>query len=494
MINHLLVNLIGRRMEFAPLGLEASNMKKNLLLLLLFVLALAINLPAQVNTFSETEEEKAERMSWWIEDRFGMFIVWGIYALPARHEWVKRYEQITDEEYRKYFELFDPDLYDPGEWARKAKETGMKYAVITTKHHDGFCLFDSKYTDFKATNTPAGKDLIRDYVEAFRKEGIKIGLYYSLLDWHHPHYTIDRNHPWVVRGQGENQEYEEKYREWNKGRDMGLYREYVRNQVTELLTSYGKIDILWLDYSFPAGNHGKGREDWDSLSLLKLVRELQPGIILNDRLDLLEMEGGWDFTTPEQYKVSKWPEKNGKRVPWETCQTFSGSWGYYRDEATWKDTRQLLTLLIETVSKGGNLILNVGPTARGTFDYRANQKLGEIGEWMKFNSRSIYGCTEAPAEFSSPGSNLLTYNPETNRLYLHLVDYPLQRYTLPGFAGKVEYAQFLHDGSELEFGESRHNVTHQEARAEEDLILILPVVKPEVEIPVVELILKDLEN
>ncbi len=468
------------------------KMKKRLIFLLICIVVLMLNLPAQVSSFNETEEQKAERMSWWRNDRFGMFIHWGIYALPARHEWVKRYEQIPDEEYQKYFDLFNPDLYDPGEWARKAKKAGMKYAVLTTKHHDGFCLFDSKYTDFKATNTPFGRDLIKEYVEAFRAEGLKVGFYYSLLDWHHPHYTVDRNHPFVVRGRGENEEYTEKYKEWNQGRDMGIYREYVKNQVREILTNYGKIDILWLDYSFPTGNHGKGRDDWDSKALLKIVRELQPGIILNDRLDLLDVEGGWDFTTPEQYKVSKWPEKNGKRVPWETCQTFSGSWGYYRDEATWKDTHQLLTLLIETVSKGGNLILNVGPTARGTFDHRANQKLEDIGKWMHLNNRSIYGCTEAPAEFDSLGTNLMTYNKETNRLYVHLIDYPLQRYTLKGFAGRVKYAQFLHDGSELQFGEPRHNVTHQEERAEEDLILMLPVVKPNVEIPVIELILNEL--
>jgi len=460
-------------------------------IVILLVMALNINLAAQNPVFKETEAQKKERMAWWTHGRFGMFIHWGIYAMPARHEWVKRYEQIPDEEYQKYFEMFNPDLYNPKEWAKKAKEAGMKYAVITTKHHDGFCLFDSKYTDFKATNTPIGKDLIKEWVEAFRGEGLKVGFYYSLLDWHHPHYEIDRNHPWVKRGLGETEEYEEKYKEWNKGRDMDIYRQYAKNQVREILTNYGKIDILWLDYSFPAGNHGKGRDDWDSENLLKLVRKLQPGIILNDRLDLLDMEGGWDFTTPEQYKVSKWPERNGVKVPWETCQTFSGSWGYYRDEMTWKSTSQLLTLLIESVSKGGNLLLNIGPTARGTFDYRANEKLETIGEWMKFNSRSIYGCTEAPEGFTAPEQSLLTYNPETNRLYVHLLNYPLQRYTMKGFGGKVKYAQFLHDASEIQFGEPRHNVTYQESRAEEDIILLLPVVKPNVEIPVIELILED---
>jgi len=433
----------------------------------------------------ETPDQKQERMEWWTKARFGMFIHWGLYASPARHEWVKRYERMSNEDYEKYFEIFYPDLYDPHEWAKKAKEAGMKYAVITAKHHEGFCLFDSKYTDYKATNTPIGRDLLKEWVEAFRAEGLKVGFYYSLLDWHHPDYTIDRNHPLSASS-------DEKYDELNKGKDMDIYRHYIKDQVRELLTNYGKIDIIWLDYSFPTSenyDHGKDHDDWDSENLLKMVRELQPGIIVNDRLDLLDVEGGWDFTTPEQYKVSKWPEKNGIRVPWETCQTFSGSWGYYRDEMTWKDTKQLLVLLIETVSKGGNLLLNVGPTARGTFDYRANEKLEEMGEWMKYNNRSIYACTEAPAEYTRPDHSLLTYNPETNRLYVHLLDYPMKWFTLKGYEGKVKYAQFLHDGSEIKFGKPRHNVTHQESKGKEDVILILPMVKPDVEVPVIELIL-----
>jgi alpha-L-fucosidase len=450
--------------------------------LVLFGLFIILYQPLQAQLPRETAEEKEDRMAWWTQDRFGMFIHWGLYAMPARHEWVKRYERMTNEDYEPYFEMFDPDLYNPQEWAKMAKVAGMKYAVITSKHHDGFCLFDSKYTDYNATNTPAGRDLLKEWVEAFRAEGLKVGFYYSLLDWHHPDYTIDRNHPLSASS-------DEEYEELNKGKDMDVYREYAKNQVREILTNYGKIDIIWLDYSFPSGKHGKGRNDWDSENLLAMVRELQPGIIINDRLDLLDVEGGWDFTTPEQYKVSKWPEKNGKKVPWETCQTFSGSWGYYRDEATWKDNKQLLVLLIETVSKGGNLLLNVGPTARGTIDYRAEERLTDMGTWMDVNSRSIYGCTEAPAEFTPPNHTLLTYNPETNRLYVHLLDYPMKWMTLEGFGGKVKYAQFLHDGSEIKFGEPRHNVTHQESLGENDLMLILPMVKPNVEIPVIELYL-----
>jgi len=430
----------------------------------------------------ESEVQKIQRMKWWTDDRFGMFIHWGLYALPSRHEWVKKNEELTNEQYQKYFELFNPDLYNPKAWARMAKEAGMKYAVITSKHHEGFCLFDSKYTDYKSTNTPYGKDLLREWVDAFRAEGIKIGFYYSLLDWHHPDYTIDRNHP-------QSQSSDTAYDRMNKGRDMNKYREYVKNQVTELLTNYGEINVIWLDFSFPGGKHGKGRSDWDSENLLKLVRKLQPGILVNDRLDLLDVEGGWDFTTPEQYKVSKWPEVNGKRAPWETCQTFSGSWGYYRDENTWKDNKQLLVLLIESVSKGGNLLLNVGPTSRGTIDYRAQERLKAIGEWMKCNSRSIYGCSEAPAEFQAPDNCLLTYNPITKRIYIHCLDWPLEVLHLKGFKGKVKYAQMLHDGSEVQFSQSE-GYWNPEKKADDVLSLNLPVLKPNVEIPVIEVFLK----
>ncbi len=435
---------------------------------------------AQNRLGTETEEQKKERMAWWTQDRFGMFIHWGIYALPARHEWVKHNERMTNEEYQKYFEHFDPDLYNPKEWAKKAKQAGMKYAVITAKHHDGFCLFDSKYTDYKATNTPAGRDLIKEYVDAFRAEGLGVGFYYSLIDWHHPDFTIDQIHP---QRPGDPKEYEN----LNKGRDMNKYREYLHNQVRELLANYGKIDIIWLDFSYP-GEYGKGEKDWDSKNLLAMVRELQPGIIVNDRLNLSDYEGGWDFITPEQYKVAKWPEINGKQVPWETCQTFSGSWGYHRDENTWKNTQQLLVLLIETVSKGGNILLNVGPTARGEFDWRADQALESIGKWMAHNSRSIYGCTQAPAAFEAPEHSLLTYNPKTNRLYIHLIDYPLQNLRLPNYKGKINYAQFLHDGSEIKIIEQSEN---EPKEAKNDLNLSLPVIKPNTEIPVIELFLNE---
>lgn len=455
---------------------------KQLLLFLMLTALLSQNAFSQQKIWNETEEEKTERLQWWTDARFGMFIHWGLYAQAARHEWVKKRERISDEDYQKYFELFNPDLFDPTEWAKKAKAAGMKYAVITTKHHEGFCMFESDFTDYNIMNTPYGKDIIKQWVEAFRAEGLGVGFYYSLIDWHHPEYTIDRVHPQSANTQ-------EEYDELNEGRDMAVYRDYLKNQVREILTNYGKIDILWLDYSFP-GQFGKGRDDWGSVELIKMVRELQPEILVNDRLDLKDYWGGWDFTTPEQFKVQSWPEVDGKKIPWETCQTFSGSWGYYRDEHTWKDNKQLLVLLIESVSKGGNVLLNVGPTARGTFDHRADEALAGMGEWMKFNDRSIYGCTQAPDDFEVPEHTILTYNPETNRLYIHLLDYPITNFRLPGYKGKVKYAQFLHDASEINITAPYGHQMQGSIATENDLNLRLPVNKPNVEIPVIEVFLK----
>lgn len=443
--------------------------------------AMAQNAAPRKRIGNETPEQKEKRMAWWTHDRFGMFIHWGLYALPARHEWVKHNEKLTNEQYQKYFDTFNPDLFDPKAWAKSAKAAGMKYAVLTTKHHEGFCLFDSKYTDYKATNTAARRDLVKEFVEAFRAEGIKVGFYYSLLDWHHPDYTIDGIHP-----QAPENDSDTAYERLNKGRDMAKYRAYLRNQVRELLTNYGKIDILWLDFSFP-GKHGKGHEDWGSVELLKMIRQLQPGIIVDNRLDLDEYADGADFATPEQVKPSELKsEYDG--MPFETCQTFSGSWGYYRDENTWKTIHELLTLLITSVSKSGNLILNVGPTARGVFDYRAQRALTAIGDWMQYNNKSIYGCKQAPAGFDAPKGTLLTYNPETRRLYLHLMNYPFldlyprNQVVLHGYKDKIKYAQLLNDDSEIKYQAATDG--------SDDLVLSLPALRPNTDVPVVEMILK----
>ncbi|MFW6155399.1 MAG: alpha-L-fucosidase [Planctomycetota bacterium] len=417
--------------------------------------------------------------SWFTHDRFGLFIHWGLYALAARHEWVKSHEQMTDEQYARYFERFDPDLYDPRAWARAAREAGMKYFVVTTKHHEGFCLWDSTLTDYKAPNTSAGRDLLRPMVEAFRDEGLRVGFYHSLIDWHHPDYVIDPyNHPQKTHPERERM---------NAGRDQANYADYLHGQVRELLTEFGPIDILWTDFSFATDQpEGKGRDAWRSEELYAMIRELQPNIILNDRLDLDE---GWDIKTPEQYQPRGWFRVDGRPVVWEACQTFSGSWGYHRDEATWKSPEQLVRMLIDTVSTGGNLLLNVGPTARGEFDGRALERLSAMGGWMKRHSRAIYGCTQAPDEFRTPRDCRLTYNPETRRLYVHVFAWPTRLLHLNGFAGRVKYAQLLHDGSEVLFGLSREATVQRVDMGTDTVTLRLPVRKPDVVVPVIELFL-----
>ncbi|MBE6954073.1 MAG: alpha-L-fucosidase [Ruminococcaceae bacterium] len=415
--------------------------------------------------------------AWFTRDRFGMFIHWGLYALPARHEWIKNRECIPEEKYQRYFEHFDPDLYDPKEWAKQAREAGMKYAVLTTKHHEGFCLFDSAYTDYKATNTKAGRDLVREFVDAFRAEGLRVGFYYSLIDWHHPHFTIDMLHP----RRDDPDAFEQ-----NKGRDIRIYAQYMRDQVRELLTNYGKIDVLWFDFSYPkhhgegdrAWMRGKGKAEWESEELIALARELQPGIIIDNRAELEQ-----DLWTPEQRQPLEWVrhEKTGELVVWEACQTFSGSWGYHRDETTWKSPEMLIRMLVNTVSCGGNLLMNVGPTARGYFDHRAEAALKVYADWMKYNSRSIYNCTMAEPEFEAPIDCRLTQPvDDEKRLYVHLLAYPFRFLILPKMAGKVRYAQFLHDASELLFEDMENG----------DLRIQLPPIKPDMIVPVVELFLE----
>ncbi len=425
--------------------------------------------------------------SWFRQDRFGMFIHWGLYAMPARHEWIKTREKIPENHYDLYFKYFNPDLYDLKDWARRAKEAGMKYVVFTTKHHEGFCMFDSAYTDYKCTNTPAGRDLTREFVDAFRAEGIHIGFYYSLIDWHHPEFPIDMLHP----RRDDADAFEQ-----SKGRDVSKYAQYMRDQVSELLTNYGKIDVMWFDFSYTWNNgtgsqswmKGKGKDDWEAEKLIETARKLQPDIIIDNRTELEQ-----DLWTPEQYQPLEWlrHKETGELVNWEACQTFSGSWGYHRDETTWKSPEMLIRMLVSTVALGGNLLMNVGPTARGYLDSRAIDALAVYRDWMRVNGRAIYGCTMAEPEFTAPADCRLTQSEDGKRLYVHLFAYPFAHLQLPGLAGKVEYAQFLHDSSELKFTEGKVDHFSEGAAVSEDLLVIeLPPVKPETPVPVVELFLK----
>ncbi|MFE4082501.1 alpha-L-fucosidase [Paenarthrobacter sp. YIM B13468] len=418
---------------------------------------------------------------WFEESRFGMFVHWGLYALPARHEWVMNREETTVEEYSKYFRRFDPDLYDPNEWARAARRAGMKYVVLTTKHHDGFCLWDSALTDYKATNTPVGRDLIAPYVDALRAEGLKVGFYHSLIDWHHPDFTIDGVHP---------QRNATDVESLNAGRDMGRYREYLHGQVRELLSNYGTIDYLFFDFSHAETGHaefwgGKGAKDWDSETLLAMVRELQPGIVVNDRLGI-----PGDFVTPEQYQPAGPMMVDGAPVSWEACQTLNGSWGYDRDNLNYKSVDLLIRMLVDGVSKGGNLLLNVGPTGRGSIDPRALASLEGIGAWMQLHSRSIYGA--GTSQFTAPRDT--RYTQRGGRLYVHLFAWPFEYVHLPDLAGKVEYAQLLNDASEVflqevDPGQQAMNMTPGGQPAG-TLTIKLPVQRPDVAVPVLELFLK----
>ena len=426
--------------------------------------------------------------AWFVQDRFGMFIHFGLYAMPARNEWIMTWEKMTQEHYQNYFENFNPDLFDAREWARTAKAAGMKYAVLTAKHHDGFCLFDSKYTDFKSTNTPFGRDLVKEYADAFRAEGLKVGLYYSLLDWHHPDFVIDdrhplRDHPDAV--------------EMNKQRDQKKYAQYMRDQVTELLTNYGDISILWFDFTYNTVVDpvkypyfsGKTKEDWESEKLIEVARTLRPGIIIDNRSGIDQ-----DLSTPEQNQPDQWPrhKQTGELLTWEACQTFSGSWGYFRDEMSWKSPKMLIEMLCKTVSLGGNLLMNVGPCARGYLDKRAVNALDAYAEWMKYNSRSIYGCTMAEPEFKAPKGTVLTQSVDGKRLYIHFFSYPFFNFMMEDMAGKVKYAQFLHDGSEILYSEGKPSdmIGERAADNEKAIYFRVPTVQPDVLVPVIGLILK----
>lgn len=423
---------------------------------------------------------------WFEHDRFGMFIHFGLYSAAARHEWIKTKETISDEKYDRYFRHFEPDLFDAKEWARKAKAAGMKYAVMTAKHHEGFCLFDSQYTDFKSTNTPAKKDFIRDFVEAFRAEGLKVGIYYSLIDWHHPDYQIDIFHSRREDPDGEEQ---------NKSRNMLRYREYLHNQVRELMTGYGKIDIFWFDFTYPTLDSIRNEynqfaiktykewmpwttsETWDAQGLIRMIRSYNPDIIINNRAGIPQ-----DITTPEQTLTSKWPTYPGtdELYTWESCQTFSGSWGYNRDEMSWKTPEMLIRVLLQCVCNGGNLIMNVGPTGRGCFDHRADAALETYAGWMKYNSRAIYGCTKAEPQFEAPVGTMLTQSEDGSRLYIHLVDYPYSEMKMGNMVGKIDYAQFLHDASEIRYRENGDGSVN----------FLIPGIKPDQTISVVEVFLK----
>ncbi len=384
-----------------------------------------------------------QRVQWFKEARFGMFIHWGLYALPARGEWVRSIERMPESEYLPYFRSFSAPDFDPKAWAKAAKAAGMKYAVLTAKHHDGFCLFDSQYTDYKATNTPFGRDAVREFLDAFRAEGLRVGLYYSLLDWHHPDYPHadahhpDREQPGVT----------------NEGRDFDRYLDYMHAQIRELCTNYGKIDIFWFDFSY---DQMKG-EAWRATKLVRMVRSLQPGVLIDNRLEgsgegfgsLLSgapSEYSGDFVCPEQIIPPQGiQDANGRDVTWEACVTMNNNWGYCAQDHCFKPASMLIRKLVECVSKGGNFLLNVGPDERGRIPAESQAILKEIGQWMDKNGESIYGCGKAG--IPKPEYGRLTRR--GNTLYYHLMDAPIGYMALDGIRfGEKIHAYWLHNGQD----------------------------------------------
>ena len=406
------------------------------------------------NMTNKNIEERWARTEWFRNARFGMFIHWGLYSIPSRGEWVRSVEKMPKEDYRQFFEEFNPVEYRPKEWAALAKKAGMKYAILTAKHHDGFCLWDTKLTDYNAANTPAGRDLVREYVDAFRAEGIKVGLYFSIIDWHHddfPHYE-DWNHP-----MRENKNCS------NEKRDFNRYIEFMHGQVRELLTGYGRLDIMWFDFSYGEMAGSK----WKAQELIDMVRSLQPDIIIDNRLEGSGEQSGTiltdnpsdfagDFACPEQMIPPQGiVNKSGDSVPWEACLTLNCNWGYSAADQHWKQADMVIRMLVECVSKNGNLLLNVGPDPKGRIPEASIKILEEVGCWMEKNSRSIYGC--GISEFPKPEWGRFTQNGKT--LYAHIFEPQAGAICLFNMDGKLKKTRLLSDGSEVRIPKKEWNLS-----------------------------------
>lgn len=391
-----------------------------------------------------------QRTEWFRQARFGMFIHWGLYSIPGKGEWIRSHQKLSIEEYQPYFEAFNPTKYNPREWAKAAKQAGMKYIVLTAKHHDGFCLFDSAYTEYKSTNTPIGKDLVKEFVEAVREEGLKVGLYFSLIDWYHPDFPKygDLNHP-----MRDNEAFKDEVI------DFDNYLTLMHNQVEELVTNYGKIDILWFDYSY----EDMVGEKWRAAELIDMVRKHQPDVIVDNRLetsgegfgsivtDAINSYSG-DFVSPEQILPHEGIRNyKGDFIPWELCLTMNNNWAYNPTDKLYKPSKVLIRKLVECVSKNGNMILNVGPDALGVMNEESLSILNDFSKWMEKNNESIYGS--GYAELPKPEWGY--YTQKDNVIYAHIFEQPIGPIVLPGLSeDKIKRMSFLHDGSEVMISKS----------------------------------------
>jgi alpha-L-fucosidase len=350
------------------------------------------------------------RIRWWREAKFGMFIHWGLYSILGREAWVMGDEDIPLEEYEKLGQQFQPPTNVARGWARLARDSGMRYMVMTAKHHEGFCLFDSKLTNYCAPRLGPGRDLVREYVEAARAENLRVGLYYSLMDWHHPDWRLAKTDAAARK----------------------RFVDYTHGQIRELMTNYGKIDILWYDMPVPLN-----AEQWRSAEMNAMVSQLQPDILRNNR-NLLP----GDFSTPEQ---STQPGRND----WEACMTINDSWAYLAGDNNWKSAQQLVQNLVECARDGGNYLLDIGPRADGSVPEPAMMRLQAIGAWLQRNGEAVY----ATQRCRFPHGNIGVYTRKGNTLYTIIYFWPGNVMTVGGVRCKVLSARFLASSKPVQFAQ-----------------------------------------
>lgn len=360
------------------------------------------------------EKDRERRLEWFRRARYGMFIHWGLYAQLGRHEWVMNRERIPIKEYEKLAASFQPKPNAARRWARLAKEAGMRYMVMTTKHHEGYCLWDSKLTKYCAPKTGPGRDLVAEYVEAARAEGLQVGFYYSLMDWHHP--------------DGARCLMDEKARQ--------RFIEYTHGLVRELCTNYGTVDIMWYDVSWPLDAAG-----WESAKLNAMVRQLQPDIIINNRSQLPE-----DFGTPEQHIT---PEKEGRM--WEACMTMNESWGYTPVDKNYKSAWEIVRMLRTCAAGGGNLLLNQGPTPAGDVPPECARAFRQAGQWLEKYGEAIYDAT---TPMQQEWSILGAFTAKDDTLYFHCHRWPGEELAIGGLVNKVKSARLL-GGPEVPFKQKK---------------------------------------
>ncbi len=396
----------------------------------------------QKDYLNESEADRNKRMEWWREARFGMFIHWGLYAVPAGKwgskdsygEWIRTTAEIPLDTYDQFREQFNPTKFNAKDWVRMAKEAGMKYIVITSKHHDGFAIYDSKTSDFDIMETPFKRDILKELADECKKEGIKLCFYHSIMDWHHPDYLPRRT--W------------EKDRS-TKGADMDRYVDYMKKQLKELLTNYGDAPhVLWFDGEWEATwNSTRGKD------LYNFVRSLKPDIIINNRVGA-HRDGMAGFTAPGQFAgdfgtpEQEIPATGLPGTDWESCMTMNANWGYNKADKNFKSTKELLHNLTDIASKGGNFLLNVGPTAEGLFPDESIQRLREMGDWMKKNSESIYGTEASPLGNFDWGRITMKQKDGNTILYLHVFEPPRDnKLILNGVVNTPMGASFLASSS-----------------------------------------------